>query len=76
VSYLHPGARIVQRGRSEQGKCLVADQHRMIMPVFGAYTGGLNTSSHAFNVLFDEASARIWMTGRTSLHGFAMRKVR
>jgi uncharacterized protein len=74
--HLHPGARIVQRGRSVHGKCFVANQHRMNMPAFGAYAGGHNISSHAFNGLFDEATARIWMIGRTSLHGFAMRKVR
>jgi uncharacterized protein len=74
--HLHPGARIVQRGRSVHGKCFVADQRRMIMPAFGAYTGGLNISSRAFDGLFDEATARIWMIGRASLHGFAWRKVR
>jgi uncharacterized protein len=76
AGHLHPGARIVQRGRSVHGKCFIADQRRMIMPAFGAYTGGLTISSRAFDGLFDEATARIWMIGRASLHGFAMRKVR
>ncbi len=74
--HLHPGARIVQRGRSVHGKCFAADGRRLIMPAFGAYTGGLPVSSRAFNGLFDDTAAHVWMIGRAALHRFAMRRVR
>lgn len=74
--HLHPGARVVQRGRSVHGKCFAADGRRLIMPAFGAYTGGLPVSSRAFNGLFEEDAAHVWMIGRSALHRFAMKRVR
>jgi len=52
AGHLHPGARIVQRGRSVRRRCFATDGSRLIMPAFGSYTGSLNVLDHAFAGLF------------------------
>ena len=42
AGHLHPVARISQRGRTVSRRCFAADEMRMVMPAFGAFTGGLN----------------------------------
>ncbi len=39
--HLHPAARIHQRGRTQTRKCFATDGERLVMPAFGAFTGGL-----------------------------------
>jgi uncharacterized protein len=50
--HLHPTARVSQRGRSMTRRCFVTDGRRLIMPAFGAYTGGLNVRDRAFASVF------------------------
>src|SRR5262249_11313268 len=38
----HPKAAIPARGTSVSRPCFVTDSHRVIMPAFGAYTGGID----------------------------------
>ena len=52
AGHLHPGARIVRRGRSVRRRCFVTDGARLIMPAFGAFTGSLNVLDRAFAGLF------------------------
>ncbi len=40
--HLHPVARVAHRGRAVSRRCFAADDTRMVMPAFGAFTGGLN----------------------------------
>ena len=40
--HYHPKARIKTRARAISGRCFIHDGRRMIMPAFGAYTGGLS----------------------------------
>ena len=54
AGHLHPTARVAVRGRSIGRRCFAADQHRMVMPAFGAYAGGLNVRHRAFAGLFDQ----------------------
>jgi DNA ligase-associated metallophosphoesterase len=75
AGHLHPGATIVQRGVATRGKCFVADGQRIILPAFGAYTGALGLRSPAFANMFDEASAQVWMIGRSAIHRFPMARV-
>ncbi len=75
AGHLHPGATIVQRGVATRGKCFIADERRLIMPAFGAYTGALAVTGPAFSGLFDERSANIWMLGRSAIHQFPRRRV-
>jgi uncharacterized protein len=68
--HLHPGCAITQRGRRISGKCFIADQRRLIMPAFGAYTGGLSVFSDAYAGLFNRAETLTWMIGREAIHKF------
>lgn len=72
AGHLHPGCGLSLRGRHVRGKCFIADQNRLIMPAFGAYTGGLSINSPAFHGLFDDTQTKIWMIGKTSLHRFSL----
>ncbi|MBS3650030.1 ligase-associated DNA damage response endonuclease PdeM [Pseudaminobacter sp. 19-2017] len=67
AGHLHPGARIVQRGRSIRRRCFATDGSRMIMPAFGSYTGSLNVLDRAFAGLFrsDGLIAHMLGTDRT-----------
>ena len=63
AGHLHPAARVRARGRSVRRRCLASDGHRAILPAFGAYTGGLNVRSGAFDGLFDTTRLNAWMLG-------------
>ncbi|HEX6858836.1 MAG TPA: ligase-associated DNA damage response endonuclease PdeM [Caulobacteraceae bacterium] len=52
AGHLHPAARVKGRGRTVRRRCFVTDGSRMVMPAFGAYTGGLNIRDKAFAGLF------------------------
>ena len=46
--HLHPKARVVVRGRKLSGPCFAVCESRIVVPSFGAYTGGLWVSDPAF----------------------------
>ena len=46
--HLHPKARVHARGRRVSGPCFAVCDSRIIVPSFGAYTGGLYVSDPAF----------------------------
>lgn len=52
AGHLHPSARIRRRGRAVRRRCFVHDARRMIIPAFGALTGGLDVSDRAIAGLF------------------------
>jgi len=54
--HFHPRASWRARGRSVVGRCFVGDERRLILPAFGAYTGGLD--------IRDAAIARLFPGGR------------
>ena len=70
AGHLHPGARIVRRGRSVRRACFASDGARLILPAFGAFTGTLNVLDAAYRGLFSWAEFRAHMIGRDPpLHG-------
>ncbi len=75
AGHLHPGCGLTQRGRRLYGKCFVGDNTRLIMPAFGAYTGGLAITSKAFAGLFNEAETHAWMIGQAAIHRFPLSRV-
>lgn len=75
AGHLHPGAGLVQRGRRIHGKCFVADDKRLIMPAFGAYTGALSLKSPAFDGMFDPANTKVWLIGRSVIHQLPFKRV-
>jgi uncharacterized protein len=50
--HFHPKASIDVRGRRLSGRCFVLDRHRLVLPAFGAYAGGLDVFEPALRALF------------------------
>jgi hypothetical protein len=71
AGHLHPSARVSQRGRAVTRKCFAADGRRMIMPAFGAYTGGLNIRDRAFLEVFGALAFTAHLLGERRLYAFA-----
>jgi DNA ligase-associated metallophosphoesterase len=71
--HLHPHARIVRRGKSVRRRCFATDGSRMVIPSFGAYTGGLNLRDRAFDGLFDEEGLHAHVIGRDRMYTIAGR---
>lgn len=64
AGHLHPGARVVVRGRSLRRPCFASDGLRMVMPAFGAYTGTLNILDRAYHGLFGMERLMAYMLGK------------
>ena len=52
AGHLHPCASVSKWGRSVRRRCFVSDGLRLILPSFGAYTGGLDVGDQAIATLF------------------------
>ena len=52
AGHLHPAARIAKYGRSVRRRCFAGDAMRLLLPSFGAYTGGLDVGDPAIAGLF------------------------
>ncbi len=69
--HLHPAARIHQRGRTQTRKCFATDGERLVMPAFGAFTGGLNIRNAAFLKVFGALGFTAHLIGQRRLYSFA-----
>jgi DNA ligase-associated metallophosphoesterase len=68
TGHLHPVARISRRGAVLRRRCFATDGHRLVMPAFGAYAGGLNVLDEAFDELFVKHRLEAWMMGRSDVY--------
>jgi hypothetical protein len=68
AGHLHPVARIARRGAAIRRRCFATDGHRLVMPAFGAYAGGLNVLDAAFGPLFLRQRLEAWMMGRADVY--------
>jgi DNA ligase-associated metallophosphoesterase len=68
AGHLHPVARIARRGAAIRRRCFATDGHRLVMPAFGAYAGGLNVLDEAFGPLFLRQRLEAWMMGRADVY--------
>jgi len=60
AGHLHPCAKVTGRGRVVRRRCFATDGKRLVMPAFGAFTGGLNICDRAYaNVFPDGAIALV-----------------
>lgn len=55
AGHLHPCATVSRQGHALRRRCFVSDGKRIILPSFGAYTGGLDVGDEAFSSLFPDA---------------------
>ena len=76
AGHLHPAARVVGRGRSVRRRCFAGDGHRLILPAFGAYAGGLDVRDPAFAGLFRQTSFRAFVLGDTGVYPVGPRALR
>jgi len=71
----HPKATIPARGTLLSRPCFVADSRRLMLPAFGAYTGGLDVRDPAISRLFPRGG-RAFLLGRDRLFSFALGTLR
>ncbi|WP_371392315.1 ligase-associated DNA damage response endonuclease PdeM [Glycocaulis abyssi] len=67
AGHLHPCAKVRRNGRSVRRRAFASDGSRLILPAFGAYTGGLNVRDDAFAACF-ERTPDVWMLGRERVY--------
>jgi hypothetical protein len=70
AGHLHPVARVAQRGRAVSRRCFASDGKALVMPAFGAYTGGLNVRDRAFIAVFGARKFSAHMLGEDRLYAF------
>ena len=73
--HYHPTAAAPARGGAVSRPCFVADGRRILMPAFGAYTGGLDVRDPAIARLFPRGG-RVFLLGRERLFSFSLTVVR
>ncbi len=69
--HFHPKAAVPARGTALCRPCFVADARRIVMPAFGAYTGGLDVADPAIARLFPRGG-RVFLLGREQVFSFAL----
>jgi DNA ligase-associated metallophosphoesterase len=71
AGHLHPKARVATRARWLERRCFVGDGERMVMPAFGAYTGGLSIRDDAFAKIFPTTAVMAHVLGDVRVHTIA-----
>ncbi len=72
--HFHPKARVPTRVGEVTRPCFVADSKRLMLPAFGAYTGGLDVRSPAIAAIFPRGG-RIFLLGEHRLFSFSLGQV-
>ena len=67
AGHLHPCAKVSKWGRSIRRRCFVSDGVRLVLPSFGAYTGGLDVGDAAIAALF-AGSFHAYMLGQARVY--------
>ena len=70
AGHLHPCAKVTRRGRSVRARCFASDGNRMVLPAFGAYTGGLDVRERALRALFAD-TFRAYVLGSHRVYAVA-----
>jgi DNA ligase-associated metallophosphoesterase len=70
AGHLHPSARVAAYGRGVRKPCFITDGQRIILPAFGAFTGGLNVRDPAIASLFASPPLAA-VPGRDQVHAIA-----
>lgn len=73
--HLHPAARVKRFGRSIRRPCFVTDGTRLVLPAFGALTGGLNVTHEAYSMIFRRRQFSVFMLGNDRLYPFTASKL-
>ena len=73
--HLHPKAAVPARGTSITRPCFVVDGRRIVMPAFGAYTGGMDFREPELAALFPRGG-RVFLLGKERLFSFSLGTLR
>jgi DNA ligase-associated metallophosphoesterase len=73
AGHLHPAAKLSMYGTTIRRPCFVGNGRRLVMPAFGAFTGGLNVLDDAFLPLFGSGGIGVWLLGQAGLYPVATR---
>ena len=76
AAHLHPAAKLVRHGYATRRPCFFASGKRLVLPAFGAFTGGLNVLDEAFSGLISKDGFRVYMTGHEGVYPVATRDLR
>lgn len=69
--HFHPKATVRRRGRAISLRCFAGDGERLILPAFGAYTGGLDIGAPAIRDVF-RRSPTLWLLGPDKLYRYRL----
>ncbi len=72
--HFHPKASIDARAKRVSRPCFVSDAHRLMLPAFGAYAGGLDVRDPAIARLFPRG-LRVFLLGQDQLFSFALEQL-
>ena len=76
AGHLHPAARVSLYGHIVRRPCFLGNGRRLILPAFGAFTGGLNVLDQAFDPLFGPDGLNVILLGQEGLYPIATRLLR
>ena len=76
AGHLHPAARLSLHGHVIRRPCFVGNRQRLIVPAFGAFTGGLNVLDPAFRPILGDTGLAVWMLGQEGIYPVATRLLR
>lgn len=76
AGHLHPLGRIRRHGRSVRRACFAGDGTRLILPAFGALTGGLNVLDEAWSEIFAGGDFKAYLLGDQRIYPIAAGKLR
>jgi DNA ligase-associated metallophosphoesterase len=71
AGHFHPVARVSVRGRSLRRRCFATDGRLLLLPAFGAFTGGLNVLDPAIGSLFSTARLCTYLLGNGAIYSFS-----
>jgi DNA ligase-associated metallophosphoesterase len=72
--HFHPKARVVTRAGQVERPCFVVDARKIVLPAFGAYTGGLDVRQAAIAAHFPRGG-RVFLLGEDRLFSFPLGQV-
>ena len=73
VGHHHPKASVATRAGHVTRPCFVVDEHRLMLPAIGAFTGGLDIASPAIARLFPRGG-RAFLLGQNRLFAFPLQR--
>jgi DNA ligase-associated metallophosphoesterase len=73
AGHLHPCASVAKWGRSVRRRCFVSDGLRLVLPSFGAYTGGLDVRQAPITSLF-AGPFHAYMLGSRRVYAVAQKR--